>query len=363
LEPEDYSSGRQISVSEMQMKTRVTVHRNRFAQALAAVAAAAIWSGGLSVARADTAQNFTIVNHATGQPLSLYDYQGSVIVLDFWAYWCFYCGEAASDIEPNVTEYYRNAGGNANGVPVQVISVSVDCSDQSAADAYIAQHGLELVADDCSETAYSPYSEGGIPQFAVINGTTNSLNFSAWEIIDTPLGYLTNYTVSQLKSDIDSVQTPAPVCTLTAPATGASVTPPSVNLAAVVASNGKIIQDVAFFNDNTLLGRVTNAPYNLTWSNVTTGAKSVCAVAYYGAGFSACSATNSFIVAEPLVQRLSLQGDNVVLSWTGGSGKYQVQVATNLYGASWANCGAAGSFTNLTLVRSNSMCFYRVVRE
>lgn len=60
---------------------------------------------------------------------------------------------------------------------------------------------------------------------------------------------------------------------------------------------------------------------------------------------------------------LSLQGANLLLSWTGGSGIYQVQATTDLAGAAWQNCGLAGSFTNLTLVRTNRMCFYRVVQQ
>ena len=59
--------------------------------------------------------------------------------------------------------------------------------------------------------AYNPFNYGGIPQFAVINGTTNSLNYTAWQILSEPTGYLTNYSVPLLmKSYIDSVRDACP---------------------------------------------------------------------------------------------------------------------------------------------------------
>ena len=57
------------------------------------------------------ARDFHIVNHNTGQPLNLHDYQGSVILLDFFAYWCGWCGVSAPDVETNIVQYYQARGG------------------------------------------------------------------------------------------------------------------------------------------------------------------------------------------------------------------------------------------------------------
>ena len=138
------------------MKTSVALPNNGFKSTLFAAAVAFGLAIGFQTTRAQVAGNFTIVNHATGQPLSLYDYQGSVIVLDFWAYWCGSCAAAASDIEPNITQYYRNEGGNSNGVPVQVISINIDCSSTPSENSYIQTYGLELVADDCNWDCLQP---------------------------------------------------------------------------------------------------------------------------------------------------------------------------------------------------------------
>jgi hypothetical protein len=203
---------------------------------------------------------------------------------------------------------------------------------------------------------------GYIPQFAVINGTPNSSNYSAWQILYSPYGYGTNSTVPTLKSYIDSVQTPAPITTMSNPVNGAVVAPSNIPLGAKVTTNGKIIKKVEFYNGATLLGFVTNSPYSMIWSNVAAGAKSVVARAYFGASGSVNSVPVNFTVA-PLTARLSMQGTNLLLSWTGNGGTYQVQVATNLTSAAWQNCGAAGSGTNMTLTCSNKMSFYRVVQQ
>jgi thiol-disulfide isomerase/thioredoxin len=328
---------------------------------LSALAAGLGLGFGLQSARATIANNFTIVNHTNGAPLSLYDYQGSVILLDFWAYWCEYCQAAASDIEPNLTRYFRKAGGNSNGVPVTVISVNIDCTDPAAEENYIQTYGLELVGDDCNGVAYSQFNNGGIPQFAVINGTTNSVNFAPWEIVAAPMGYATNYTVPLLKSYINSVQTPPPVGTVTNPVSGAIVSPPTVTLGASVATKGKIIKKVEFYNGATSLGSTSNAPYSLTWSNVTVGSKSLVARSHYGTSSYADSAPVNFTVAAPVMASLSTQGTNLLLSWTGGTGNFQVQIATNLAGGGcWQNCGASGTNTCLVISPGTQAAFYRL---
>jgi thiol-disulfide isomerase/thioredoxin len=342
------------------MKTNIALHHNIVKNSLFVAAAAFGLVFGIQKTNAQVASNFTIVNHATGLPLSLTNYQGSVILLDFWAYWCGPCNLASADIEPNVTQYYRNAGGNSNGVPVTVISISIDMSDPASENSYIQAYGLELVGDDTSGVAFSQFSNGYIPQFAVINGTTNSSNYGAWQILYSPYGYATNSTVPTLKSYIDSVQTPAPISKVAYPANGAVIAPSNIPLKANITTNGKIIKKVEFYNGATLLGVITNTPYILTWSNVQTGAKSVFARAYYGTSSSADSAAVNFTVASPVVAKLSAQGTNFLLSWIGGTANYQVQVTTNLAGGVWQDYGTAGTNTTLVIIRTNRAAFYRV---
>jgi thiol-disulfide isomerase/thioredoxin len=310
-----------------------------------------------AVAVGDIAANFTINNHATGQPLRLYDYQGSVILLDFWAYWCGPCASAAQDMEPNIVQYYRNAGGNSNGVPVTVISISIDPSDPAAVNNFIASYGLELVGDDVTYAAFGPFSLGYIPHMAVINGTTNSTNYRAWEVLYSTYGY----SRDAIKAKIDAVQTPAPVCSLTAPLNGA-VLASNVTLNASVATNGKIIRKVEFYSGATLLGSDTNAPHELVWATPPAGAKTISARAHYGTGFSVNSASVSFTVGTPppVIVSLCPQGANCLLNWTGCPAWYQIQMATNFPNPIWRNLGGLTTNLSLPLTPSNHAGFYRV---
>jgi thiol-disulfide isomerase/thioredoxin len=338
------------------MKTSTTLHNSGLKRTLPAVILAIGLAFGIQTAHATVATNFTIVNHTNSQPLSLFNYRGSVILLDFWAYWCGPCASASADIEPNITQYYRNAGGNNNGVPVQVISISIDCSDLASANSFISSYGLELVGDDCNGVAYNQFGVGYIPHFAVINGTTNSSNYATWQILYSNAGY----SRSTLMSYIDAVQTPAPSSTVTNPVSGAVIAPSNIPLKANIATNGKIIKKVEFYNGTTLLGSTTSAPYNFTWSNVPVGTKSVTARAYYGTSSSVTSAAVNFTVATQVATKMTRQGTNMLLTWTGGTGNYQVQVATNLVNPNWQNYGTAGPSTSQVITCTNRAAFYRV---
>lgn len=311
-----------------------------------------------AVAVGATGPNFTMRNHKTLQNFQLYSHQGSIVLLDFWAYWCGPCMNAAQDMEPNIVQFYRNNGGNANGIPVTVISVSVDMSDLAAANNFINTYGLELVADDIYN-GFGSYGSGSIPHFVVLNGTTNSTNYKTWEVRYSTAGY----SRTAIKAAIDAIQTPAPICTLTGPAAGAQTSPTNTVLTANLVTKGKIIKKVEFYNGASLLATDTNAPYAWTWTNAPIGAKTVTAKAYYGTSSSVTSPAVAFTVAPPPIQAtLSCQGQNLAFCWTGGPGTYQVQVATNLLNPDWQNLGSPTTGASITLPQTNGAAFYRIKR-
>jgi peroxiredoxin len=103
-----------------------------------------------SQARAAYAADFSLPDHATGQPVRLFDLAGSVLVLDFFSAVCTHCQASAPDIRTNIVEYFRAAGGNAAGVPFQVVSIS-EWTNNADTDLFIETKGLELVLDDTLE--------------------------------------------------------------------------------------------------------------------------------------------------------------------------------------------------------------------
>ncbi len=315
------------------------------------------------------ARDFTITNHMTGEPLRLYDHQGKIILLDFWAYWCWSCQQASEDIEPGIVQYYRTNGGNAYGVPVQVINVSLDSSDPAQVDNYIRTYGLELVGDDLDGEAWSQFGVDGIPQLTVINGTTNSSNYQPWEVVHSRSGY--NQTlVDNLRTRIDSVQPIPPVCTFVTPAPGSTSCPP-VTLTALVPTNGIIIKKVEFYHGGSLIGSATNAPYTVNWNIATEGEKSVFARAVYGTSSKADSppliftvgAASPNILVQPTNQFVALGGSNSFTVVATGSGPVSYQWQKNqvnlVNGGHYSGCATP----TLVIVNcdANDVASYRCV--
>ena len=311
---------------EKTMKHETQPQRAVLTSSLVAIAIAL--GVGLTSARAQItpvggiARDFTITNHLTGQPLRLYDYQGKIILLEFWAYWCWSCQKAAEDVEPGIARYYRTNGGNDYGVPVQVISISLDPSDPAQVNNFIQTYGLELVGDDNGE-AWSQFGVDGIPQLTVINGTTNSPYYQPWEVVHSRSGYNQNL-VDNLRMNIDGIQTTPPACALVTP-TGGTTSCPPVTLTATVPTNGVIIKKVEFYNGATLIGSTSNPPYSVNWNIAAEGEKTVFARALYGTSSKSDSPPVTFTVG-PAAPNFVAQPENRTVA-PGGSNSFTV-VAT-----------------------------------
>ena len=157
-----------------------------------------------------TARNFTVTNRANNQPINLTGFAGKILVIDFFAYWCGTCQDASPDVETNIQKYYASRGGNAYGVPVVVLAASIDASSPSQTDAFVANAGLELAAEDNggSSGAWSQFnSAGSIPLFVIINCAASSPNTAQWKVLYKQAGYA---GAPALRSVIDAVQAPSP---------------------------------------------------------------------------------------------------------------------------------------------------------
>lgn len=155
----------------------------------------------------DTAANFTLPEWFTRQPVSLYDFAGKIVLLDFFLYYCSHCQVAASELEPNIQEYYESRGGNPAGIPVQLIAISGATSNPEQTTAFIQNYGLDLALDDASRTVYDQFKLGGFPLFVLINGAAGA-NYGQWEILYHVSGYSAG-DYSKVRTVIDSV-TPEP---------------------------------------------------------------------------------------------------------------------------------------------------------
>jgi sulfur relay (sulfurtransferase) complex TusBCD TusD component (DsrE family) len=97
-----------------------------------------------------------------------------------------------------------------------------------------------------------------------------------------------------------SVTNPNPAVALSAPLSGATyVAPATVPMLASVTANGHPIIKVQFYNDSTLLGEASTAPYAFTWSNVGAGNYTLKSTVVYDAGTTMDSAPITISVTNP----------------------------------------------------------------
>lgn len=110
---------------------------------------------------------FTLQN-AQGQNVSLADFKGKVLILDFWATWCPPC----RDEIPHFIELLKEYGEKG----LQVVGVSVDQQGWDVVKPFIEQNHMNypvLMADKEVYKAYQeiiePNQRGGIPFTFVID--------------------------------------------------------------------------------------------------------------------------------------------------------------------------------------------------
>ncbi len=76
--------------------------------------------------------------------------------------------------------------------------------------------------------------------------------------------------------------------------------------------------------------------------------------------FSIATMNLNVLAAPTLTTSMTLQDENLLLSWSGGIAPYQVQIATNLAPIQWENLGSPTSGTSLLIAPTNTAAFYRI---
>lgn len=154
----------------------------------------------------DVVENFTLTDRSTGAEVSLYDLEGKIVFLEWFAWWCPFCQAAAAQIEPGIVEYYKGLGGNQNGVEFMHVAVNLQSSQESQTQGFLDAYGIETVWNDFGRDVSDLFQTGGQPIFAIINGVANSPSHAQWELLFTRSGYNSlNAPIATFRNAIDSV--------------------------------------------------------------------------------------------------------------------------------------------------------------
>jgi cytochrome c biogenesis protein CcmG/thiol:disulfide interchange protein DsbE len=113
------------------------------------------------------APDFTL-NDGQGNAVSLSDYSGKVVILDFWATWCPPCRMEI----PHFIELQNEYGDKG----LQIIGVSVDREGWAVVTPFISENGINYPIVMTDQQAYQVYQEllpqverGGVPFTFIID--------------------------------------------------------------------------------------------------------------------------------------------------------------------------------------------------
>jgi len=154
----------------------------------------------------DVVGNFSLTDRNTGRPVTLDDFDGKVVLLEWFAWWCPFCQAAAAEIEPNIVEFYENQAGNANGVPFMHVAINLQGGQEQQTQQFIDAFRLNTVLNDFDRALADRFQPFGQPIFAVINGVSNSSSHQKNELVFSNLGFGNlSAPIAQLRAAIDSV--------------------------------------------------------------------------------------------------------------------------------------------------------------
>ena len=133
-------------------------------------------NAGVPKRAARPAPDFTLPD-LQGQDVSLADFRGKTVVLDFWATWCLPCIYQV----PVLNEFWsahRDAG------DVAVIGIAVDVEGAEIVGPWIEEHGVEYQIVIGDERLARKFGAMGFPTLAIItpDGDIDSLHVGLLEL-------------------------------------------------------------------------------------------------------------------------------------------------------------------------------------
>jgi|GEM_PF-2591189 len=127
--------------------------------------------------------NFTLIDRSTAQPVQLQDFEGKIVFLEWFAWWCPFCQAAAPQVDSGIVDWYSSRGGNPDGIPVLHVAVNLQANQEAQTQNFVNRAKFGFVLEDFNRGLANRFQSGGQPIFAIINGVTRSPSHRPWELL------------------------------------------------------------------------------------------------------------------------------------------------------------------------------------
>ena len=163
-----------------------------------------LWTKATRAATND-APSFTLPKWETGEKVSLKDYAGQIVVLDFFAYWCVPCRRASQEVEQGIQKFYAGKKGNPHGAPVRVLAINIEKDNPKKTADFIRQQGLGFVLNDEDGAWLEKFGGTGTPFLVIIDGTRATAEAPDFRVIYQETGF---EGTKALRKIIDGIKPP-----------------------------------------------------------------------------------------------------------------------------------------------------------
>jgi thiol-disulfide isomerase/thioredoxin len=148
---------------------------------------------------------FELPRWESGERVSLKEFAGRIVVLDFFAYWCAPCKRATAEIEEGIQKHYAGKGGNPHGVPVRVLSINIEQDNPKLTRQFIEQTGAELVLHDLDGRLLGSFDGAATPFVVILDGTRATPEAPEFRVVYRKAGF---EGTKRLRAVIDAIQPP-----------------------------------------------------------------------------------------------------------------------------------------------------------
>ena len=149
----------------------------------------------------EKAPSFTLPEWGTKKQVSLDDFRGKIVVLDFFNASCLECFRSSWELQVDIQEFYTARSGNHYGIEVQVVAVNSEFTEPGEMSAFLEETELDLVLGDCDGNLLQRYGGSTVPYLVVIDATASANNIMIPRVV-----YRSGYEGSKkLRDVIDAI--------------------------------------------------------------------------------------------------------------------------------------------------------------